>query len=70
MEETDRSGGDDQVQEAEDRVAGMVEGVQESVGVVPQQFVVNHVGMDSTPVNDCHEHGQVTGHSLHCPGHL
>ena len=70
MEETDRSGGDDEVQEAEDRVAGVVEGVQESVGVVPQQFVVNHVVIDCAPVGDCHEHGKVTGQSLHCPGHL
>ena len=70
MVDTDRSGGDDEVQEAQDCVAGMVEDVEDSVSVVSQQFVVNHVGMDGSPVDDSHEHGQVTGDRLYCPGDL
>ena len=70
MLDPDRSGGDDEVHQAEDRVAGVVEDVEDSVGVVPQQFVVNHVGMDGSPVDHSHEHGQVTGDRLYCPGNL
>ena len=37
MVDTDRSGGEEEVEEAEDCVAGMVEDVEGSVSVVPQQ---------------------------------
>ena len=57
VENTDWSGRDDEVEDAEDRVEGMVEHVEDSVGVVPQQLVVKHVGMDSGPVDNSDEHG-------------
>ena len=70
MVDIDRSGGEDEVEDAEDCIAGMVEDVEGSVSVVPQQFVFYHVAIDSCPVDDSHEHGQVTGDRLCCPGHL
>ena len=70
MVDTDRSGRDNEVQHTEDRVEGVVEEVEEFVRLVPQEFVVNHVGMDSSPVDHRDEHGQVAGDRLHCPGHL
>ena len=57
VENTDWSGRDDEVEDAEDCVEGMVEYVEDSVGVVPQQLVVEHVGMDSGPVDNSDEHG-------------
>ena len=67
MVDTDGAGGEEKVSQAEHCVGGVQEDVVHPVGLIEEQPVLHHVGVDNTPVEDSHEYGETARDDLNGP---
>ena len=70
MVHCDWSGREDEIQEAEESVEGMIEHVEDPIKLILQQSVLNDIRVYHSPVENGHKQGNVDRDRLYNPGNL